>query len=335
MKKPKHKKKNKSKKIEPNPDQNNKENKENINQINNPNTKEKTESQKTKKKSEIEKLEEQFKKKLQKYNRILHIVASDGNCLFSSISDQIYGTDKHNLIIREKCMDYIEKNSIYYSQYIEGGETQISAYIKRKRKSGVWADNLEIQALGEIYQRPIEIYVDPDKPISIGSKLKRFPIRISYHGNKHYNSIVPSVKSDEFSLYKKELINTLPGIYETDFIKQFDPNKKFGELFFNFNENNFNIDAIFQDNTAKNEEFLLNEAIENSKIITSNNINNIYNEEENEKNELKEDEIENYLQNPIIQKTLDFGFDLTEAIEAIKICGNNQDLVLNYLYDKK
>ena len=83
-------------------------------------------------------------------------------------------------------MDYIEKNSIYYSQYIEGGETQISAYIKRKRKSGVWADNLEIQALGEIYQRPIEIYVDPDKPISIGSKLKRFPIRISYHGNKQF-----------------------------------------------------------------------------------------------------------------------------------------------------
>jgi hypothetical protein len=282
--------------------------------------------------------EEKFRSRLLQRKYVLHVIKRDGNCLFSSVSDQVYGTDKHSSIIREKCMDYIEKNKLFYSQFIEGGETQIPAYIQRKRKNGIWGDNLEIQALSEIYNRPIEIYVNVDKPIrsfcNDGDKT-RYPIKISYHGNKHYNSIVPSVKSDEFSSYKKELINTLPGIYETDFIKQFDPNKKFGELFFNFNENNFNIDAIFQDNIAKNEEFLLNEAIENSKIITSNNINNIYNEEENEKNELKEDEIENYLQNPIIQKTLDFGFDLTEAIEAIKICGNNQDLVLNYLYDKK
>ena len=110
------------------------------------------------------------------------------------------------------------------------------------------------------------------------------------------------------------------------------PNKKFNELF--LNGNNINIDEIFQDNIAKDEEFLLNEAIENSKIINNNEINKI-NNEENTKKELNEDEEIKYLQNPIIQKTLEFGFDLTEAIEALKICGNDSDLVLNYLYDKK
>ena len=103
-------------------------------------------------------------------------------------------------------MDYIQKNLVYYSQFIEGGEKQMPAYIERKRKNGVWGDNLEIQALSEIYKRPIEIYIDVDKPISSFSnkklKIKRFPIKISYHGNKHYNSMVPSVKNEEFSLFK-------------------------------------------------------------------------------------------------------------------------------------
>ena len=334
MKKQKNKKKNKNKSIkqEESTKTSTIKNNENINHINNPYSKEKTEKEKPKKKSNIEKLEEQFKKKLQIYNRILHIVPSDGNCLFSSISDQVYGTYKHNSIIREKCMDYIEKNAIFFSQYIEGGEKQMPAYIERKRKGGIWADNLEIEALGEIYQRSIEIYINPDKPILIGPDRKKFPIRISYHGNKHYNSIVPSIKSEEFALFKQELINTSPGVYETKFIKNFDPNKKFNELF--FGGNNINIDEIFQDNIAKDEEFLLNEAIENSKIINNNEINKINNEEDTKK-ELNEDEEMKYLQNPIIQKTLEFGFDLTEAIEALKICGNDSDLVLNYLYDKK
>ena len=333
MKKQKNKKKNKNKSIkqEESTKTSTIKNNENINHINNPYNKEKTEKEKPKKKSNIEKLEEQFKKKLQIYNRILHIVPSDGNCLFSSISDQVYGTDKHNLIIREKCMDYIELNSVYYSQFIEGGEQKMKEYIERKRKPGVWGDNLEIQALSEIYQRPIEIYIDVDKPINSPKNfnfgIKRFPIKISYHGNKHYNSIVPSVHNIEFVLFKQELIKTEPGIYETKFISSFDPNLKFKEMFSNnfFIKDNIDLDALVQENFLKDEEFLMNEAIEDSKMFNINNNN------EDAKNESEED----YLKNPIIQGALEFGFDLSEAIEALKICGNNQDLVINYLYDKK
>ena len=335
MKIPKQKKKNKNKSENSINDASNsdkKDNKENNNKINNPLTKlkNKIEEKKSKQKSEIAQLEEKFKKKLQKYNYILHIVPSDGNCLFSSVSDQVYGTDKHNLLIREKCMDYIEKNSIFYSRYIEGGETQMPAYIKRKRKSGIWGDNMEIQALSEIYKRPIEIYINPDKPITSYSNIrhdkKKFPIKISFHGNKHYNSIVPSIKSIEFESFKKELINSKPGIYEDEFIKKFDPSIKLKDMYENNKgNNNIDLEALFQDNISKDEEFLINEAIENSKM----NIN-INNEED-----LKEEDEEKYLENPIIQSTLEFGFDLAEAIEALKICGNNQELVLNYLYDKK
>ena len=168
-------------------------------------------------------------------------------------------------------MDYIEKNSLFYSRYIEGGESQMPAYIKRKRKSGIWGDNMEIQALSEIYKRPIEIYINPDKPITSYSNIrhdkKKFPIKISFHGNKHYNSIVPSVKNIEFESFKKELINSKPGIYEDEFIKNFDPNIKLKDIYENNKgNNNIDLEALFQDNISKDEEFLINEAIENSKM---------------------------------------------------------------------
>ena len=77
---------------------------ENINKINIFQKKEESKNNQSskKKKSDVEQLEEKFKNKLHNYNYILHIVPSDGNCLFSSISDQVYGTEKHNSIIREK-----------------------------------------------------------------------------------------------------------------------------------------------------------------------------------------------------------------------------------------
>ena len=66
--------------------------------------------------------------------------------------------------------------------------------------NGVWGDDVELQALSEIYERPIEIYAyraepmrtfhEEDQAIGGASLGPRNPIRLSYHGNEHYNSIV-------------------------------------------------------------------------------------------------------------------------------------------------
>ena len=67
-----------------------------------------------------------------------------------------------------------------------------------KRKSGVWGDDIELQAISEIYNRPIEIYSDSKKPLKTfhdntsefnlkevqnkeNKNIKKSPIRISYH----------------------------------------------------------------------------------------------------------------------------------------------------------
>lgn len=38
-------------------------------------------------------------------------------------------------------------------------------YVQRKSADGVWGDDIEIEALSEIYARPIEIYAMGIKPI--------------------------------------------------------------------------------------------------------------------------------------------------------------------------
>ena len=285
-----------------------------------------------KKKKDIEE-ENKFRFSLLKKDLGLHLIKRDGNCLFSSISDQVYGTDKHSDIIREKCMDYIEKNSLFFSKFIEGGETQMPAYIKRKRKKGIWGDNLEIQALSEIYNRPIEIYTNINKPISSFSNdkfNKRYPIKISYHGNKHYNSIVPLVKHKDYPLYKNELLNNnSPGIYETNFIKNYDVSQKLKENIENFNEQ---IKFDEKNDSFDENDFLYQDAIENSKNDfngVTKDLNNNHISDDNNINRMKNDE--EYLKKPIIQKALEFGFDLKAAIEAFEVCGNNEELALNYL----
>ncbi|KAG6778161.1 hypothetical protein POTOM_018013 [Populus tomentosa] len=55
----------------------------------------------------------------------------------------------------------------------------------------VYGNNVEIQALSEMYNRPIHIYSYSTEPINIGSyNTDTPPIQLSYHHGNHYNSLV-------------------------------------------------------------------------------------------------------------------------------------------------
>ncbi|KAG2286112.1 hypothetical protein Bca52824_045716 [Brassica carinata] len=78
----------------------------------------------------------------------------------------------------------------HFSQFITEGFT---SYLKRKRRNKVYGNNVEIQALAEMYNRPIHIYSYSTEPINIfqGSyNTDTPPIRLSYHHGNHYNSLV-------------------------------------------------------------------------------------------------------------------------------------------------
>eukprot|EP00483_Globobulimina_turgida_P000596 UN00596 len=74
-------------------------------------------------------------------------------------------------------------------------------------RNGIWGDNLEMQAFSEIYGRSIEIYAYDDKPMKTftlsnnnNGNDKLPPIRLSYHCNSHYNSIMSNNEHDIYMI---------------------------------------------------------------------------------------------------------------------------------------
>jgi OTU domain-containing protein 5 len=67
----------------------------------------------------------------------------------------------------------------------------VTRYIARKRQDRCFGNHLEIQVMSELYNRNIEVYAYSLRPINIfqaGTNTNE-PIRLSYHGNIHYNAI--------------------------------------------------------------------------------------------------------------------------------------------------
>jgi len=148
-------------------------------------------------------------------------IMGDGNCLYRAFADQIYGDEENFRIVKNKCLDYIIIEREFFSQFIEGGIEKFDDYIKMKRINGVWGDDLEIQAMSEMYNRPIEIYsysTSPIKSFHENNNFIRFnretnavpPIRLTYHGRKHFNSLIPI----DPNIYKLNILNLKIGIFE-------------------------------------------------------------------------------------------------------------------------
>lgn len=114
------------------------------------------------------------------------------------------------------------KNADYFSNYVT---EDFTTYINRKRKNNCHGNHIEMQAMAEMYNRPVEVYqygtgelgggaggggaglssanhsplTSPLSPSSSTEPINTFhgihqnndePIRVSYHRNIHYNSVV-------------------------------------------------------------------------------------------------------------------------------------------------
>jgi len=73
----------------------------------------------------------------------------------ASIAHQIYGDPEMHDQIRQLCMDYMELNRDHFSQYVT---EEWSDYIRRKRQDRCFGNHAEMQAMSELFNRPIEVY---------------------------------------------------------------------------------------------------------------------------------------------------------------------------------
>jgi len=60
--------------------------------------------------------EQRFREMLEQRRLRVKEVAGDGNCMFRSIADQIYGDEEMHAVTREMCMDYMEQNRPHFEQ---------------------------------------------------------------------------------------------------------------------------------------------------------------------------------------------------------------------------
>lgn len=136
---------------------------------------------------EWEERDKLFEKQMSDRGFILEEIAEDGACLFRSISLQIFGDQEMHEVIRRQTMDYIVsyhitklnvnvmlicgerektynfkylhyfqyKNREYFAQFVT---EDITSYVSRKRNNHVHGNHIEIQAMSEIYNRPVELY---------------------------------------------------------------------------------------------------------------------------------------------------------------------------------
>lgn len=119
--------------------------------------------------------------------------AQDGNCLFRSFSDQLYGTPEHHALVRDRCSKYIAGERGYFEQFVA---EPFDEFLARIRREGEWGDDVEIEALSEIYDCRVEIYGGGSRTVmrtfhEACDAERPHPIRLQYEGQSHYNSLVP------------------------------------------------------------------------------------------------------------------------------------------------
>jgi hypothetical protein len=105
-----------------------------------------------------------LQKNLDAENLVIIDMSPDGNCLFRSLSDQLYGDygNRHS-DVRETVCDYMEKNEVDFIVFLvfededddeqqEEDARDFEHYIESMRQEGEWGGNLEVVAAARLYQ---------------------------------------------------------------------------------------------------------------------------------------------------------------------------------------
>lgn len=106
-----------------------------------------------------------------------------------SISDQIYGTPDHHALLRDRCTRYLASERNYFEQFVA---EPFDDFLARISREGEWGDDVEIEALSEIFDVRVEIYASYSYQLMRTfheTSAASHPIRLQYVGNSHYNSL--------------------------------------------------------------------------------------------------------------------------------------------------
>jgi len=125
---------------------------------------------------------------------VVREVKGDGNCLFRSCADQLFGTEERGAELRARCCAYLRAHPDDFSPFLleEEDFRDMDSYVAAMECDGEWAGNVDLQALcaslclnatvHQAGQRPWMLINSPTGADAPG-------LHISYHDGSHYNSV--------------------------------------------------------------------------------------------------------------------------------------------------
>lgn len=136
---------------------------------------------------------EQFSASLAREALGIRDVRRDGNCFFRAVSDQLYGTEEHHAYLRGCACDYMQRNEELLTPFLADTDDSFSSYVDDMRCDGVWAGNLEVQAISMVCVANIRIHQSAKPSYDIRNHTSRNArvIHLSYHFGEHYASVRP------------------------------------------------------------------------------------------------------------------------------------------------
>jgi len=170
----------------------------------------------------------------------IHEVAGDGNCVYRSVCHQVYGSDARHGELRSHVVAHIRDHHDVYAPFIE---EDMDAYLVRSQEPGFWAGQVELTAISEIFNAPVEIYHRESPPTSDGTivpqtvvqgelaapRHDQAPIRLSYHDRCHYNSVIERDPTHHggYTAYSENAPLTLQG--ENGFLMQQQQHEEYSQ----------------------------------------------------------------------------------------------------------
>jgi len=128
----------------------------------------------------------------------------DGNCMYNSVVVSLHGLPlEENLRkLREDTSEYLLKHMDEFLPFTSNNTTgdmlspdEYSQYCNDIKETNSWGGELELRAISQITQMPIEVYQAQAPTLLIGEEFKGRSIRLSYHHHQyglgeHYNALV-------------------------------------------------------------------------------------------------------------------------------------------------
>ena len=103
----------------------------------------------------------------------------------------LYGDDRQHLMLRSFVADYLKAELPFFKQFMVD-QYGPDHYIRQLKSDGVWADDLEIQIISELYDCRIEIFSTSNTPMKTFNEQPeaiKVPLRLFYVQQCHYDII--------------------------------------------------------------------------------------------------------------------------------------------------